>query len=86
VLSVTVLGTALLTFSYLRRGIVVRQKDLSRIIQETPLPDGGSNVEEPPEDPVIFKPALTPVLLGEKAGSWAERKQEKASLLGQLNL
>lgn len=86
VLSVTVLGTALLTFSYLRRGIVVRQKDLSRIIQENPLPDGGSNVEEPPEDPVIFKPALTPVLLGKKAGSWAERKQEKASLLGQLNL
>jgi len=90
---VLLISTGLLCFSYIRRGVVVKQIDVERIVERTPAPmeavgteeeDGGNARER--DDPVIFQPALTTVKLGSaERGVGARRAQsrvEKQSLLG----
>lgn len=68
-------------FSYLRRGIVVRQKDVTRIVDETPPPPDAlaETVVAPAEveEATVFQPAMRTVKLG-KGVQW---KLEKQSLL-----
>ena len=93
IMSVLLISTGLLCFSYIRRGVVVKQIDVERIVERTPAPmeavvteeeDGGNARER--DDPVIFQPALTTVKLGSaERGVGARRAQsrvEKQSLLG----
>ena len=81
IFSVFMLGSLLLVFSYLRRGIVVRQKDVTRIVDETPPPPDAlaETVVAPAEveEATVFQPAMRTVKLG-KGVQW---KLEKQSLL-----
>ena len=92
ILSVLVIASVLMPLTYLRRGIVLKQKDVIRVIEETPAPDEavypGLPPEAPDEPPPLFQPALVSVPLG--AGGWKQsratsdsrRKDERKSLLG----
>ena len=89
VVTVVVLFSALVCFSYVRRGVVVMQKDVERVVEETPAPSDVApaamvasmeeNIEAPSQ---IFKPALVSVKLGKEDLKRAQRHVEKQSLLG----
>jgi hypothetical protein len=89
-LSVLLIASGLLCFSYIRRGIVVKQIDVERIVERTPAPmeaavaeeEDGGNVRERDDPPVIFQPALTTIKLGSVDGGVGARRAEKQSLLG----
>ena len=85
----------LLCFSYLRRGVIVKQSDVERIVERIPAPREAAEIvakEEEGreggegggggEDVVIFSPAVTTVKLGSGlSGSRRVGTHERESLL-----
>ena len=87
-LGVFLLAGIVLPLTYLRRGVLLTQAKIERVIEDTPdqgsLPEEDGGRAPPPEDdstPVIFKPALVSVPLG-GSGKRGRRPVERQSLLG----
>lgn len=88
---VLVLAGLVLPFTYIQRGIVLTQKSVVRVVEETPppelpeadeQPDGSKfGYQEPPArapPQLTIEPALVTIPLG---GKW-QKRQERQSLLG----